>query len=148
MALRIAVLMTGGTIGHRSRPQGGAVMDFDPTRLCSEIGIPDVELTFRELFRKGSMDIVPRDWVTTAAGVHEALRDGAAGVVILHGTDTMQYTAAALSFMLEGLGSPVILTGSMRPGGGCGQRCAAQPARRRAGGGAGRSGRGLHRIFG
>jgi L-asparaginase type I len=117
MTPKIAVLMTGGTIGHRSRPQGGAVMDFDPAQLRAEIGISDVELTFRELFKKGSMDIVPQDWVSIAAGVHEMLRCGATGVVILHGTDTMQYTAAALSFMLEGLGKPVILTGSMRPGG-------------------------------
>jgi len=116
MKPKVFVLTTGGTIGHRS--EGGvAVMDFDPQRLISAIGRPDIEIEFKTIFRKGSMDIVPGDWQVIAAAVAEAVAHEPRGVVILHGTDTLHYTAAALAFMLRDLNVPVVMTGSMIPGG-------------------------------
>jgi L-asparaginase type I len=117
MTPRVIVLTTGGTIGHRSRPDGVAVLDFDPTQLMSEIGLSDVDSEFKEVLRKGSMSIVPQDWQLMAAAVADAVARQPRGVVILHGTDTMHYTASALAFMLRDLSVPVIITGSMIPGG-------------------------------
>ena len=117
MKPKVVVLTTGGTIGHRSQQDGVAVMDFDPRGLIASIGLPDVDLEFRSIFRKGSMDIVPSDWVVLAEAVAQAVALRPRGVVILHGTDTMHYTASALAFMLRDLGVPVVMTGSMIPGG-------------------------------
>jgi L-asparaginase type I len=117
MKPKVLVLTTGGTIGHRSQKDGVAVMDFDPQGLIASTGLPDVDLEFRSIFRKGSMDIVPDDWVVLAEAVAQAIAVRPRGVVILHGTDTMHYTASALSFMLLDLGVPVVMTGSMLPGG-------------------------------
>ena len=107
MKPKVLVLTTGGTIGHRSRNDGVAVLDFDPQGLIASIGLPDVDLEFRSIFRKGSMDIVPDDWVVLAEAVAQAVAQAIAvrprGVVILHGTDTMHYTASALAFMLRDL---------------------------------------------
>lgn len=114
---KVIVLATGGTIGHRSGRDGVAVMDFVPQELLAQPLLADIDLDVKEVFRKGSMDIVPDDWKVIAAAVAQALSRDPRGVVILHGTDTMHYTAAVLSFMLQGLGVPVVLTGSMRPGG-------------------------------
>ena len=115
-AMKVIVLTTGGTIGHRSK-DGVAVMDFDPAALVSAIGLPDVEIEFQSVFRKGSMDIVPDDWTAIASATAEAMARAPRGVVILHGTDTIHYTASALAFMLRDLSVPVVMTGSMIPGG-------------------------------
>ena len=61
--------------------------------------------------------MVPDDWEIIASAVREAISEGPNGVVVLHGTDTLQYTAAALSFLLGDCGVPVAVTGSMIPGG-------------------------------
>lgn len=61
-----------------------------------------------------SSDMAPRDWSTIAADIC-ASYGAYDGFVVLHGTDTMAYTASALAFMLEGLGKPVIVTGSQIP---------------------------------
>lgn len=113
---KVIVLTTGGTIGHRSKA-GVAVLDFDPSALASQLKTGDADLQFRPIFAKGSMEIVPGDWIELAEAVGAAATEKPAGVVILHGTDTMHYTAAALSFMLGDLPFPVVMTGSMRPGG-------------------------------
>ncbi|MCC6887680.1 MAG: asparaginase [Hyphomicrobiales bacterium] len=120
MTQRVIVLTTGGTIEHRSKADGVASMDFDPDRLAATIGLPHVDITFTAIMRKGSMDIGPNDWRTIATAVADAIAANFDGIVILHGTDTMHYTAAALSFMLRGLPVPVVMTGSMQPGGDAG----------------------------
>lgn len=117
MKRKVVILTTGGTIGHRSKADGVAVMDFSPTSLVSEIGILGVDLEVRDVMRKGSMDIVPDDWKAIATATARAVREEAHGVVILHGTDTMHYTSSMLSFMLQDPGVPIVLTGSMKPGG-------------------------------
>jgi L-asparaginase type I len=117
MKPKVIVLTTGGTIGHSSGQDGVAVMDFDPARLAGAIGRPDADIEFKSILRKGSMDIDPDDWVAIALAVADVMPLEPRGIVILHGTDTMHYTAAALSFMLRDLGVPVVMTGSMIPGG-------------------------------
>jgi L-asparaginase type I len=117
MKQKVFVLTTGGTIGHRSAEGGVAVMDFDPEKLVFDLGFKDLDLEFKRIMQKGSMDITPDDWRTIAVVTADVVSEAPRGVVILHGTDTLHYTAAALSFMLRDLGLPVVLTGSMMPGG-------------------------------
>lgn len=117
MKRKVIVLTTGGTIGHRSEKDGLATLSFDPAGLVSALALPNIDMDFRAVMRKGSMDVAPAEWVIIARAVADALADGPHGVVIAHGTDTMHYTAAALTFMLEGLPTPVVMTGSMIPGG-------------------------------
>lgn len=92
-------------------------MSFDQTELAAEVGLSDVELCFQAVLDKGSKDMVPADWETLGKEVSSALALGVDGIVVLHGTDTLHYTASALSFLLPDPGVPVVLTGSMIPGG-------------------------------
>lgn len=117
MASKIFVLTTGGTISEHSGARGTAEPGFDPQKLVPGISPLDAHLEFREVLDKPGSEMVPGDWPVIAAATSDVLAAGAQGVVILHGTDTMHFTAAALSFMLQGLSVPVVLTGSMRPGG-------------------------------
>ena len=112
--MRIALLATGGTIACRTTPDG-----LTPALPARELlgAIPTrsgVTVEGRDVFRMDSSNIQPEEWVRLARAVDEASRE-ADGVVITHGTDTMGYTAAALSYMLAGLRKPVILTGSQLP---------------------------------
>ncbi|MDG7007844.1 MAG: asparaginase [Nitrososphaerota archaeon] len=84
--------------------------------LIGGLRIPGIELKTRNVLSKGSAEFVPDDWVTLAKGTASCLEGGVDGIVILHGTDTMQYTASALSFMIQGLSVPIVLTGAMKPG--------------------------------
>ncbi len=120
MRRKVYLLTTGGTIAFRSRENGTAVMDFSPENLVSELGLTDVDLEVRHIMKKGSMDIIADDWQVIAGSTADVLCTRPQGVVILHGTDTMHYTASALSFMLQDLSVPVVLTGSMIPGGDAG----------------------------
>lgn len=111
---RIALLATGGTIACRQTPDG-----LTPALRASQMlhSVPcraDVEIIPRDVFSMDSSNIQPEEWSLLACAVDEAMRD-ADGVVITHGTDTMGYTAAALSYMLHGQTKPVILTGSQLP---------------------------------
>jgi len=113
----ISILGTGGTIASYVEYKTGAVhpaQDADDVLYSNpeiaERCNPEVDIVFSKL----SEDIVPEDWVIIADKVIEKINDGAEGVVISHGTDTMGYTSAALSFLLEGLSVPVVLVGSQR----------------------------------
>ena len=76
--------------------------------------VADIET--RILFNLDSGDMQPADWVTLAREVHGAIGEGRYdGIVIVHGTDTMAYTASALALMLGPLPLPVVLTGAQRP---------------------------------
>ncbi|SDG24810.1 asparaginase [Pseudonocardia oroxyli] len=118
----MSVLTTGGTIAQQtarttaSGALGVAVPGFDVTRLLPGDRL-DVALSVRSVSAKGSKDMRATDWLAMAAAVVEEIAAGADGVVLVHGTDTMHYTAAALSFVLGPVPVPVVLTGSMRPGG-------------------------------
>ena len=116
---RVFIAYTGGTIGMRLSDQGWvpeegfleAAMRRVP--VFSDGRVPSWDLVeFHPLLDSAS--IAPRDWIKIARAIRERY-DDYDGFVVLHGTDTMAYTASALAFMLEGLGKPVILTGSQIP---------------------------------
>ena len=113
----LLLLYTGGTIGMGPGPEG-ALVPLDLRDLA--VHLPFVHqlplgltvATFSDPIDSAAMGTA--DWlaVTDAIVGHAP---GHAGVVVLHGTDTMAYTASALSFLLEGLDIPIVLTGAQRP---------------------------------
>ena len=114
----ILLIYTGGTIGMKEDPAIQALRPFDFSQILAEV--PELRkfayridaVTFDPLI--DSSDIEPDNWVTLANIIEERY-DEYDGFVILHGTDTMSYSASALSFMIEGLTKPVIFTGSQLP---------------------------------
>lgn len=112
---RILLIATGGTIASHQEANGlvpGITAEDLLQALPSLASL--CEVASCELFRLDSSNIQPEEWRIMA----ETIRNEQGqydGFVIAHGTDTMAYTAAALSFMLRGLGKPVILTGSQLP---------------------------------
>ena len=114
MQKRFILLATGGTIASVTG-ENGLAPGITAAELIERIGIPaDIELKGRDVFALDSSNIQPEEWHTLATAVREALKE-ADGVLITHGTDTLAYTAAALSFMLLGETKPVVLTGSQLP---------------------------------
>jgi L-asparaginase type I len=111
----IHILATGGTIMSRSPAKGEAEVVERANEILPAIRIEGVECLVRPILSKGSANMIPSDWKTIAKAVKESIDDEVDGVVILHGTDTMQYTGAALSFMLTASPVPIVLTGSMVP---------------------------------
>ncbi len=117
---KLAVLFTGGTIASAfcedggKGPNPGAVMALRE-HLEGFFNGRNVEVVFREPWGVpglDSSDLDPGHWVELASIVAQELRNGATGILILHGTDTMAYTSAWLSLCFPRLDVPVILTGS------------------------------------
>ena len=113
----ILIIYTGGTIGSVQTATGGlAPLDFSeihrhvPELVQDHLTIEAV--SFEPPIDSSNMGVT--HWVELARMIHSRY-DEFDGFVILHGTDTLAYTASALSFMLEGLHKPVILTGSQLP---------------------------------
>lgn len=111
----IAVLLTGGTIGQQDRI-GGSIPDADATerlvRRCAPAGF---RVRVVRVMQRDSPDISPHDWQALAHAADRELASGAQGVVVLHGTDTLAYSAAALYLALPAPTGPVVITGSMWP---------------------------------
>lgn len=112
----VAILSTGGTIASRVDYLTGGVKanlkaeDF--LALCPELAeIANIETS--DVLHMMSEDATTEDWGKIAQTVHDVI-DKADGVVITHGTDTMHFTSAALSFLLKDLTKPVIITGAQR----------------------------------
>jgi glutamyl-tRNA(Gln) amidotransferase subunit D len=108
---------TGGTIASRLDYRTGAVIPaFSPGELYGSVPeLADVcNLETEKLFGVFSENMGAEEWVATAKAVEEQIREGADGVVIGHGTDTMHHTAAVLSFMLQNPPVPVVMVGSQR----------------------------------
>lgn len=114
----ILIIYTGGTIGMVQNP---VTKTYEPFNFkLIEAKLPELKridskvatIQFEEPL--DSSDIMPSDWVRMATIISENY-DKFNGFVILHGTDTMAYSAAALSFMLENLHKPVIFTGAQLP---------------------------------
>lgn len=118
MTSKILLIYTGGTIGMNHNPQTGALEPFDFEHLLSRV--PELAQFQTEIATYqfnppiDSSDMSPKLWTELAHIIANHYNEYD-GFVILHGTDTMAYTASALSFMLEGLTKPVILTGSQLP---------------------------------
>lgn len=115
----IYVAYTGGTIGMQRSDKGYIPVSGHLQRqlaLMPEFHRPEMpDFTIHEYAPlMDSSDMTPEDWQHIAEDI-KAHYDEYDGFVILHGTDTMAYTASALSFMLENLGKPVIVTGSQIP---------------------------------
>lgn len=116
---RVLIINTGGTIGMKKTENGYAPARNFLAEAISEIAdmkkpdTPDWELY--ELPRLlDSSDITVKEWNEIAEIIYTKYEDYD-GFVVLHGTDTMAYTASALSFILDGLDKPVVLTGSQIP---------------------------------
>lgn len=111
----ILILHTGGTLG----------MDLEGSPQDSEVFLrvlktyaPQMfdlaEIKIEIMFNKDSSNMEPKDWIVIARRIQERM-DAFDGFVIIHGTDTMAFTASALSFMLKNVPKPIVLTGSQRP---------------------------------
>ncbi|MCI5719826.1 MAG: type I asparaginase [Bacteroidales bacterium] len=114
----ILMIYTGGTIGMKQDPVDMTLKPFDFSQILDEV--PELKkfafrvdaFTFNPLI--DSSDVEPSMWQKLAGLIKERY-DDYDGFVILHGTDTMAYSASALSFMLENLSKPVVFTGSQLP---------------------------------
>ena len=127
MKSSILIIYTGGTIGMKNDAETGALVPFDFSGIYDEfpslkrLNVDIDVLTMDPVI--DSSNVTPANWAALA----ELIRDNYTrydgfvnynqytGFVILHGTDTMSYTASALSFMLENLAKPVVFTGSQIP---------------------------------
>ena len=118
MKPRILIVYTGGTIGMTEDLATGALVPFSFDHLMRnvpKIGRLGYTLDHVEIDPPiDSSNMNPAHWAQVAKMIADAY-DDFDGFVVLHGTDTMAYTASALSFMLRGLAKPVILTGSQLP---------------------------------
>jgi len=114
---RVVIVGTGGTIASKIEYETGAVKPAltakDLVEAVPEIGfIADIEADV--LMNILSENMRPEYWERIVEGVAKHIEQGADGVVVAHGTDTMAYTAAALAFALLGLPVPVVLVGAQR----------------------------------
>ena len=114
----VLLIYTGGTIGMKEDPKSSSLTPFDFRGITT--AVPELEkfscrvdsVTFTPLI--DSSDVEPALWQRLAELIRDRY-DEYDGFVILHGTDTMAYSASALSFLLENLSKPVIFTGSQLP---------------------------------
>ncbi|GDX81308.1 L-asparaginase 1 [Deltaproteobacteria bacterium] len=116
MKPRIRILSTGGTLAMLQRDPG----PLAPSAIADNVlkyvqGLEaEVDLTAEALWNLDSSDMGPNHWSALADAVASRLAD-VDGLVVVHGTDTMAWSASALSFALRGLPKPVVLTGAQRP---------------------------------
>ena len=114
---RVAIVSTGGTIASRVDYRTGAVQ---PALTAADLAsvVPEIssiaQIDTHILFSEYSENIGPTHWKGMAEEVAKQINGGADGVVISHGTDTLHYTAAALSFAVANLPVPVLLVGAQR----------------------------------
>lgn len=117
MKSSVLIIYTGGTIGMKTDARTGALVPFDFSGIYDEfpsLKRLNIDIEVMTLPPIDSSNVSPADWKTIAC----IIRDNYArhdGFVVLHGTDTMSYTASALSFMLRNLAKPVVFTGSQIP---------------------------------
>lgn len=113
---RLLFLHTGGTLGMTAAAKGPlAPGHYDETVMPYVRGLDEVaDIDGRVVCNLDSSDMTPALWEELAREIAGAI-DEYDGFVVLHGTDTMAWTASALSFVLQGLPKPVIVTGSQRP---------------------------------
>ena len=118
MQTKVLLIYTGGTIGMNRNPRTGALEPFDFEHLLNNV--PELKQfdtlidTFQFQPPIDSSDMSPQRWTDLSHCIADHY-DDYDGFVVLHGTDTMAYTASALSYMLENLTKPVIFTGSQLP---------------------------------
>jgi len=114
---KILLISTGGTIASKIDYRTGAVT---PALTASELNATVPELSkianidTEVLFSEYSENLLPEHWIKIAEKLNSCERSEYRGIIVAHGTDTMQYTAAALAFSLSGFPKPVALVGSQR----------------------------------
>ncbi|MET1101780.1 MAG: Glu-tRNA(Gln) amidotransferase subunit GatD [Pyrodictiaceae archaeon] len=114
---RVMIIGTGGTIASKIEYETGAVK---PALSAEELleAVPELaeiaSIDSMVLFNILSENMTMSEWERIVDTVADAIKKGYDGVIVAHGTDTMAYTAAALSFALQGLPVPVVLVGSQR----------------------------------
>ncbi|MFH0770150.1 MAG: asparaginase [Candidatus Peregrinibacteria bacterium] len=114
---KIALLYVGGSIGMKVNQKTGRI---EPIESLNEIHrfLPELQrevaLKFFTLQNLGSSEVTPEHWTEIAETIR-SLYSEFDGFVVVHGTNTMSYTAAALSFALQNLSKPVVLTGAIMP---------------------------------
>jgi hypothetical protein len=116
---KVYIIYTGGTIGKSKTKDGYSPLkgnmekELEMIRELKNEEMPTYKFhEYEPLLDSANMNL--KDWIKIAKDIKENYEEYS-GFVILHGTDTMAYTASALSFMLENLGKPVIITGSQIP---------------------------------
>ena len=109
------MINTGGTFSSRPGPSGLAP-ELTGGEIAAQLGggISSVKLEVEDYCSLDSANIRPEDWSRLALRIGEIIA-AYDGVVIIHGTDTMAYTASMLSFMLQNPPIPIVLTGSQLP---------------------------------
>jgi glutamyl-tRNA(Gln) amidotransferase subunit D len=114
---QVAIVSTGGTIASRVDYRTGAVRPalsagdlYAVVPELSDIGEVKAEILFSIL----SENMTPRYWSELAVKIAQIIEEGTDGIVVTHGTDTLGYTAAAMSFALQNLPVPVVLVGAQR----------------------------------
>lgn len=111
----ILLIGTGGTIASEMTEEG-LTPELDTEQLLRQVPaisrLCDVDC--RQLFTIDSTNMTPRHWVALAREIHRQY-DRYDGFVITHGTDTMAYTAAALSYLIQNADKPIVLTGAQKP---------------------------------
>ena len=113
----ISMIGTGGTIASKiDYRTGGVYASFSPDDIV--IQIPELKeianIKASEIMKINSEDMQPNNWLEIANATAKEINSGVKGIVITHGTDTLHYTSAALSFMLKNLPVPVALVGAQR----------------------------------
>ncbi|KRP60254.1 asparaginase [Pseudomonas orientalis] len=118
-ANNVMVLYTGGTIGMQASANGLAPASGFEARMREQLAdAPVPAWRFQEMSPLiDSANMNPAYWQRLRTAVVEAVDNGCDAVLILHGTDTLAYSAAAMTFQLLGLPAPVVFTGSMLPAG-------------------------------
>lgn len=115
---RVLIIYTGGTIGMVQNPLTGAHEPLDFGHMATHLPeLQNVPVNYQTLQFDPPLDssnMNPELWRQLVRLIHDNY-EGFDGFVVLHGTDTMAYTASALSYMLQGLSKPVVLTGSQLP---------------------------------
>lgn len=127
---KLRIIYTGGTIGGKQNSESRIIEeDIKRKEFIEQIELiyikypllkydleqENVELSYDIPIKQFSENIIPSDWKLIAESVYKAIDDKVDSIVIAHGTDTMCYTSAALSFMIQGIEIPVVLTGSNFP---------------------------------
>lgn len=113
MGKKILLLSTGGTIASKASADGLVPKDSG-MELVNMLGALPYQIDVRDILQLDSSNIQPEEWKLIARKIYH-YRTNYDGIVLSHGTDTMAYTASMLSFMLQNIEIPVVLTGSQVP---------------------------------
>ena len=112
---KILILNTGGTFSSQASGHGLAP-SISGDEIISRLGVidDDIQLEVEDYCSLDSANIMPDDWVSISCKIAGSLSDYN-GFIVIHGTDTLAYTSSMLSFMLQNIQVPVVVTGSQMP---------------------------------